>query len=178
MPTSWQENNLTISQSTTYTHSPLVVSILTFDKLQGGSMPVKIPVPSGLILTREKVVEPKPIKRRRRKTAQEKAKTRRGRAARAKGHGFEREVAIKFRVNGYPDACRNLEYQFGTGIDIANTGIYDIQCKRKKKNVPMSAIKEVPRKEGRVPVLIAKTDFCETLVTLPLDHFMELIKKV
>lgn len=111
----------------------------------------------------------------------EKAKAKRkaaaGRTARRKGHSFEREIAIMFRENGYPKAHRQLEYQEGLGVDIAGVDIYDPQCKRTKKYTSLSAIKEVPRKEGRVPLLIAKEDHGEILVAMPIKHFFELLKQ-
>ena len=141
-------------------------------------MPPRIPVPKGLVVVREYRKEPQqaPVKVRV-AVAKKKKASARGRSARRKGHSFEREIAIKFRAAGYTKARRQLEYQEGLGIDIAEVGIYDPQCKRSSKFVSVSKIKEVPVKEGRVPLLISKTDLEATYVTLPLDHFLELIKR-
>lgn len=137
-------------------------------------MKPKIPVPAGLCLPKEV----KPVGRKKVVKKKKSAAAIRGRAARRKGHQFEREIAIMFRTLGYPKACRNLEYQEGKGIDIANTGIYDIQCKRGKTYTSIAAIEEVPRKEGRVPLLIAKADRGYTVVCMPIKHFVDLTKKL
>lgn len=141
----------------------------------------KIPVPKGLVFNttskKIKIKEKKAKKRKKKKLSAQRRKIKnKGKWARTKGHGFEREVAIMFRDAGYPKACRQLEYQEGKGVDLANTGIYQVQCKRTKKYVPMNAIKEIPFAEGMVPVLVAKADHDETLVALPIAHFIELIK--
>jgi HJR/Mrr/RecB family endonuclease len=137
-----------------------------------GFKELKIPVPAGLVLVKE--ARPKKLKPKPSRSDREKAK--RGRSARRKGHQFERDIAKLFREAGYYQACRQLEYQQGLGVDLANTGKYDIQCKRSKKAISLSAIQEVPRKANRIPVLVAKQDNMDTLVALPLKHFMELIK--
>lgn len=137
-------------------------------------MQAKIPVPKGLIVPNSyKKIDKKKLDGQRKKA---KKKAAQGRAARRKGHGFEREVAIKFREIGYDKACRLLEYQEGKGIDLANTGIYDVQCKRSKKYVSLAAINEIPFAEGRVPVLVAKADYGEVLAAIPFSYFLELIK--
>jgi hypothetical protein len=134
---------------------------------------VKIPVPAGLIV--QKSYKTRQQKAKEKEKAKAKKLAAQGRRSRAKGHGFEREIAIQFRKNGYPRACRQLEYQEGKGIDLANTGLFDVQCKRTKKYTSFSAINEIPREEGRVPLLIAKEDYGEVLVAMPLDYFFELI---
>lgn len=98
-----------------------------------------------------------------------------GKMSRTKGHGFERLIAQMLRVV-FPKAVRQLEYQEGLGVDLANTGIYDIQCKRYAKYVSISKIEEVPAKDGRVPVLITKGDNKPIMAVLPLEHLIELIK--
>lgn len=134
----------------------------------------KIPVPKGLIVSKSyKTMAEKKLIMEKKKAKKKAAK---GRAARVKGHSFEREIAIKFREIGYEKACRLLEYQEGKGIDLANTGIYDVQCKRSKKYVSLAAINEIPFADGRVPVLVAKADFGEILAAIPFKYFLELIK--
>jgi hypothetical protein len=139
-------------------------------------MSVKIPVPGGLVMPKSIRVKPD-CKSGNRRKAGEKSKSDIGRSSRRKGHAFERQVARELRGVGYAQACRNLEYQQGQGIDIANVGIYDIQCKRKKTSIPMSDINEVPRSVGRVPVLVAKSDNCDVMAVMPFKHFLQLIKK-
>ena len=136
-------------------------------------MQMKNKLPAGLILAKDAPPAPKKGKGRpKKKTPQE-----RGRHARRKGHGFEREVAKMFREHGFLQARRNLEYQAGLGVDIDGTGIYDAQLKRGKFYANPSLIKEVPYKEGRVPLLITKADGQGVLVVMPMEHFLEIMKK-
>jgi hypothetical protein len=103
-----------------------------------------------------------------------------GKGCRQKGHQFERDTAIAFRKI-FPDARRHLEYQDGQafGVDLANTGIYLIQCKRNKKYASLSAIEEIQicPIEGGVPVLVTKGDNKEPLACLPLSHFLKLLSE-
>ena len=100
-----------------------------------------------------------------------------GKLSRRKGHNFERFVAKLFREHGYDKAMRNMEYQEGQGIDLNNTGIYDVQLKCGKKHASISKIKEVPLMDGRVPVLVTKADNEETYAVLPFSDFLRLIQK-
>lgn len=104
-----------------------------------------------------------------------------GRGCRAKGHSFERWTAIEFQ-KVFPEAKRHLEYQASEaqGIDIDNTGIYKVQCKRGKKYSNPSAIEEIiicPI-EGGIPVLVTKGDNKEPLACIPFSHFLELLALV
>jgi hypothetical protein len=55
-----------------------------------------------------------------------------GRAARRKGHDFERRIAALFR-RWFPDARRGLQYQDGTSCpDIVEVPFY-VECKRRKR---------------------------------------------
>ncbi|MFZ8933231.1 MAG: hypothetical protein ACO2ZP_04965 [Bacteriovoracaceae bacterium] len=99
-----------------------------------------------------------------------------GKMSRNKGASYEREVARKFR-EFYPEAKRNVtECQQGQGIDILDTGPLDIQCKRKRKYSPITAIEEVPRVEGRIPVLITRGDNKEDVACLYLKDFLAILK--
>lgn len=103
-----------------------------------------------------------------------------GKLSRTKGHSFEREIAIALR-GIFPEARRHLEYQDAeaNGVDLVNTGKYFIQCKRGRKYASLTAIKEVQCDEalGDVPVLVTKGDNERILVALPLEEFLNLIKK-
>ena len=98
--------------------------------------------------------------------------------ARDKGHGFEREIAIRLR-EVFPRARRQLEYQIQDckGVDIAETGHYRIQCKRLKKYVNPSKIEEIQLQmpEVEIPVLITKADRKPALAVLPLDVLIRLL---
>lgn len=95
--------------------------------------------------------------------------------SRVKGHSFEREVANLLRPI-FPEARRKLEYQWQTasGVDLDNTGIYKIQCKRSRSTIPIRKIKEI--KEDGVHVLISKKDHEEIMATLYFTDFLKLIE--
>jgi len=99
-----------------------------------------------------------------------------GKKSRTKGHSYERAIANVFREAGYTDAKRQLEYQEGLGVDLANTGPYRVQCKRYKAYAPITKIEEVPEEVGTVPLLITKADNKPDMVCLSLNHFIELVK--
>ncbi len=99
---------------------------------------------------------------------------------RVKGHSFEREIANVLK-EFYPDARRQLEYHSSdcAGVDIMHTGHYKIQCKRTKTYCSLKKIEEVICDEdflGEVPVLITKADRGRTLVSLPLEEFLRLLR--
>lgn len=101
-----------------------------------------------------------------------------GKWARTKGHQFERDIANMLKPV-FKDARRHLEYQDAEayGVDLVNTGIYRIQCKRGKKHAPLSAIKEIECEEflGEVPILITQGDRERVLAVMPIEEFIRLI---
>lgn len=102
-----------------------------------------------------------------------------GRHARNKGHNFERFIARCFRAIGFKDAQRQLEYQANTvhGVDLSGTGIFKIQCKKRKLYSTINTIKEVKLKnpDTEIPVLITAADAMPPMAVLPLDCFLMLI---
>lgn len=103
-----------------------------------------------------------------------------GRAARRKGHQFERDIANVFKKY-FSSARRAVEDSVvNEGIDIANTEPFAIQCKRYAKAVPMSCLDEVVAKPGRIPLLISRTDPApfqkgHTNVTMRLEDFLAIL---
>ncbi len=104
-----------------------------------------------------------------------------GRGCRAKGHGFEREMAIAFKKIGFTDARRHLENhkEDAKGFDLANVWPYLVQCKRNRGYASITKIEEVqldPFDPG-VPILITKGDNKPPMAVMPLEHFLELVRK-
>lgn len=103
-----------------------------------------------------------------------------GKMSRTKGHSFERAVAAALRVV-FPGARRQLEYHENDclGIDIAETGLFKIQCKAWAKYAPIACIFEIrcDRQLGDIPVLITKGNKLEPMAVLPLDDFIRLISQ-
>lgn len=97
------------------------------------------------------------------------------RGLRAKGHGFEREVAAFMRMIGFIKAGRLLEFQStkAVGVDIEATGPFRIQCKSFKRYPNFSLIEEIQDKTG-IPVLVAKGNGKPPMVALPLEDFLRM----
>jgi hypothetical protein len=95
-----------------------------------------------------------------------------GKHSRNKGHGFERDIAIRLR-DIFPNVCRQLEYQEGLGVDLANTGVLRIQCKAYKNYAPLSKIEEAG--DTGIPALVTKGDRKPILIALRLDDFISII---
>jgi hypothetical protein len=100
-----------------------------------------------------------------------------GLSERRKGHGFERKVAVKMRTCGFPLASRLLEYQAqeANGIDLSNTGDWDIQCKNMKKvpNIP-SVFREI-HGTGKKVIIFSVTNKGE-YAAVELETFLELMR--
>lgn len=98
---------------------------------------------------------------------------------RTKGHGFEREMAIRLREI-FPECKRHLENQKqeAKGYDLDNTGPFRFQCKAMAKYAPLSRIEEVKDLQGTIPALITKGDHKKPIVALYLEDFLEILKDV
>lgn len=100
-----------------------------------------------------------------------------GRRSRTKGHQYERDTANFFKSLGYENALRNVtETQFGQGIDLVNTGLFDVQCKRYKDYAPISKLFEVPKVDGRIALLFTKGDRKEAVVAMRQEDFAKLVR--
>lgn len=102
-----------------------------------------------------------------------------GKRSRAKGHDFERKIAIALR-DIFPDARRNFEFravEARDGRDLIHTGHYRFQLKKLRKYASVATIKEARADEllGEVPVLVTAGDKEPAMVVLPFDHFLRLI---
>lgn len=101
-----------------------------------------------------------------------------GKRSRTKGHNFERYCANFFRLLGFNKARRNLtETQFGQGIDLVETGVFDVQCKAYQQYSPISKINEVPKQKGRIAILITKGDKKEPMLVMRLNDFKTIFNK-
>lgn len=96
-----------------------------------------------------------------------------------KGNGYEREIANALKKI-FPNARRLLENHKddANGVDLLHTGHYRIQCKRYKAYAPISKIEEVQYSElmGEVPILITRGNSKPSLVVMPLEEFIRLLK--
>lgn len=89
------------------------------------------------------------------------SKSKKGKAARRKGHQFERKIANDFKEIGWPDARRLPEYHKddANGVDIQNVQPFLIQCKDRIKYTSINTINEIQTDkfpQDSVPILITK----------------------
>lgn len=97
-----------------------------------------------------------------------------------KGKQFERDVANALG-HIFPNAERMLEYQASgvIGVDLQNTGEFDIQCKRYAGYAPISKIKEIQvRDPNRTPVLVTKGNNMPAMAVLPFERFISLLERI
>lgn len=100
-----------------------------------------------------------------------------GKSQIVKGHGYEREIARRFRaVLG--SARRGLQYRDGAECADVVTPIFHIECKRHKRTNPKSALNQAIRtcEAGKYPVGVCKDDYKEDTVTMLLDDFLDLVR--
>ncbi len=96
-----------------------------------------------------------------------------GKTSRRKGHNFEREIVNALK-DVFPDAKRNLEYQEGQGVDIANTGEFSIQCKVGKSFRIEPALHEAYKKD-KIALAITKKDRQDIIVSMYFEDFKKLL---
>lgn len=106
----------------------------------------------------------------------------RGRGARLKGANFERELAKYFNSHFHQmNAKRGLGQTRGGGEEIADVEMQyiHVEAKRHKRcNIKAAlnqAIEDSKEKE-KLPVAITKDDRKPILVTMEIDHWIELFK--
>ena len=100
-----------------------------------------------------------------------------GKLSRTKGHAFERKIAAALR-KFFPNARRELEYQIGgLGIDLAETGPFKIQCKKRKTYASVATIGEVKcdRMLGDIPVLVTAGDNEPAMVVLHFEDWLAML---
>lgn len=101
-----------------------------------------------------------------------------GKASRTKGHSFEREMARVFR-DLFPDARRGLQYREGTDAPDVEGTPFHIECKvGKRPNIMAAYAQAKSATDGRPVVVVTKRDRCETLVTVNLQYFLEILSGV
>lgn len=106
-----------------------------------------------------------------------------GLRSRRKGHGFEREVARRFR-DIMPDAAENIRrgWQSRYGHDEPDVIVpfFTVECKAQKQPNIRAALAQAEEnnKEGlRWPAAICKSNRQEPTVTMRLDDWLELVKQ-
>ncbi len=100
-----------------------------------------------------------------------------GAMSRRKGAKWERDVATTFRERGASSAKRGLG-QARDGREVADVeGLpWWLECKvGARLNVVAALAQARAATDGRVPIVVAKLDRCEPIVTLSLTDFLDLV---
>lgn len=103
-----------------------------------------------------------------------------GKAARTKGHSFERLVAILLREID-PDARRNVEETQKAGHDIKTNLRFGIQCKCLSQwrlhPDQIMAQAEKPCTKDQIPLGVVKIDRKKPVAIMYLDDFVKWVKE-
>jgi hypothetical protein len=120
---------------------------------------------------------------KREQSDKEKARSKRGKAARRKGHDFERALVVRFNEDLKDfHAVRNTQSKGGRGkADVRLTGSlheFHIESKSMKQpNIKAAYAQAVEdSKFGSIPTAITKTTLGSTLVTIGLDDFIAILQ--
>jgi len=109
-------------------------------------------------------------------SSKKKRKATSGAGARQKGLSFERNIANELG-HIFPEAKRHLESQSdeaAKGVDISNTGVFNIQCKFHQAYKNPSEVLRIKADEGEIPVLVTKANGREPMAVMPFSKFVTL----
>ena len=98
-----------------------------------------------------------------------------------KGKRFERDIANYLKEHGF-DARRSAQYCGNTGdaADVVGLPGFHIECKHQEKMHLYDWMEQAVRdsaKSGDTPIVIHKQNRKDTLVTMRLDDFMNMMEK-
>lgn len=99
--------------------------------------------------------------------------------SRQKGARYERELARKFRAEGY-DARRGQQYSGANGdADVVGLPGIHVEAKRVERLDLYRAMDQAVRdaREGEIPVVFHRKNNCKTLVTMKLEDWFKLYHK-
>lgn len=98
--------------------------------------------------------------------------------SRTKGHSYERHITTELKEY-FPDAItsRNgARFQDAKGIDIINTGLFNVQCKRRENlNIFNVLNKEMPVDQN-INIVFWKRNRLKDIVCLCKQDFYELLQ--
>lgn len=99
--------------------------------------------------------------------------------SREKGKKGERTLAHILRDNGY-DARRGAQYCGANGdADVVGLDGVHIECKWKERLNVRDAMEQSKRdaREGEIPIVAHKKNYCEWLVTMRLEDFIAMYRE-
>lgn len=99
-----------------------------------------------------------------------------------KGARFERELAGRFREYGFCESRRTAQYCGNTGdaSDVVGLPNIHIEAKHQEKMELykwMAQAVNDSAKSGNIPVVFHKKNYCDILVTMRFDDFMNMYKE-
>lgn len=100
--------------------------------------------------------------------------------SRQKGKRFELTLASKLREHGYDDSRRGQQYCGANGdADVVGLPGLHIEAKAVERLNLYDAMAQSKHdaKEGEIPVVMHKKNYCKILVTLELDDFMTIYRE-
>lgn len=102
--------------------------------------------------------------------------------SRAKGARFERQLASRFREQGYEKARRSAQYcgNSGEAADIVNLPGIHVEakaCEQMRLYEWMSQAKRDAEGTGRLPAVFHKKNNAEILVTMELEDWFHLYRE-
>ena len=96
-----------------------------------------------------------------------------------KGKRYERHVASLFRNVGY-EARRSQQYAgINNDADVVGVPLIHIECKHNERLNLYDAIAQSKRdaKDGEVPVVIHRKNYCNDLVTMEFTEWIKLYRE-
>ena len=96
-----------------------------------------------------------------------------------KGKRYERHVASLFRNEGY-EARRSQQYAgINNDADVVGVPLIHIECKHNERLNLYDAIAQSKRdaKDGEVPVVIHRKNYCNDLVTMEFTEWIKLYRE-
>jgi len=103
-----------------------------------------------------------------------------GARSRRKGASFERLIAKRLK-EVFPDARRGFQFRTGRETSDITNPVFHIECKHQKRCNIKAALEQAARDSkgtGKIPVAITRDDRKPILVTMLLDDWLEMVKKL
>ena len=107
-----------------------------------------------------------------------------GKKSKTKGASYEREVAAKLREAGF-NARRTAQYCGNTGdaSDVVGLDYCHIECKRYANRgfdyewLEQATRDAAAKKDPVIPIVIHRTDYNKSVVTMWLDDFLDMYRE-
>lgn len=101
--------------------------------------------------------------------------------ARDKGHAYERKIAEEFRAMGYAECVTSRSESRNwddAGVDLCNTGAWNIQCKALERTPPYHDILSTMPSGVNINVIFHKRNRKGEVVVMSKENFYKMMKWV